>query len=142
MDEERAEARRLRDAMDAVRTSMHDTANELSDRVNKAADLNEQVRNHPIAALVLAGVAGLVIGRQLAGLVGLGGLAAIGARAALRPTPAPANVRPIADRVVGNIGSALAGSVLPPVIGALRKAIDASNAAKATAERRGGRFSA
>jgi uncharacterized membrane protein len=125
--------------MEAVRTSMHDTANELSDRVNKVADLNEQVRTHPIAALVLAGVIGLVIGRQLSAILGL---AALGASAVLRPAPPPASVSLISDRVVGSIGSALAGSVLTPVMFALQKAIDASSTVKEAAEQRGGRVNA
>ena len=79
MDDTRGkETERLREAVDNVRASVHETVDELSDRVNRAADVREQVRAHPIAALAVATVAGLVIGRQLTSLLGVGGLAALG----------------------------------------------------------------
>ena len=67
---------------------MTDVAGEVSERVSRAADWREQVRAHPAASLAVAAVAGLLIGRQLAVMMGAGGLAAMAAGVALRAAPA------------------------------------------------------
>jgi len=128
MDDTRGkETERLREAVDNVRASVHETVDELSDRVNRAADVREQVRAHPIAALAVATVAGLVIGRQLTSLLGVGGLAALGAGAALRARPA-SNGHLIADRIVNGLGATLASAVLVPVISGLQHLVESSRA--------------
>jgi uncharacterized membrane protein YedE/YeeE len=123
--------------VDNVRASVHETVDELRDRVNKATDAREQIRTHPIAALAVATVAGLLIGRQLTSLVGLGGLAALGVGAARRATPA-SNGYVIADRIINSVGAALASAVLVPVISGLRQLVESSRG-PASAEYRAGR---
>jgi hypothetical protein len=128
MDDTRGkETDRLREAVDSVRASVHETVDELSDRVNRAADVREQVRTHPIAALAMATVAGLVVGRQLTSLLGVGGLAALGAGAALRAAPA-SNGHVIADRIINGVGATLASAVLVPVISGLQQLVESSRA--------------
>jgi hypothetical protein len=138
MDDPRGkETERLREAVDNVRASVHETVDELRDRVNKATDAREQIRTHPIAALAVATVAGLLIGRQLTSLLGLGGLAALGAGAARRATPAN-NGYVIADRIINSVGATLASAVLVPVISGLRQLVESSRG-PASAEYRAGR---
>jgi hypothetical protein len=136
MDETRGrEAERLREDMNSVRASLKDTMDELSDRVNRAADWREQVRTHPVAGLAVAAVAGLVIGRQLAGLLGVGGVAALGAGAALRAAPANGG-RVIADRIINSAGAALASAVLVPVVSGIQKLVESSRSERAGSDRR------
>jgi hypothetical protein len=138
MDDPRGkDTERLREAVDNVRASVHETVDELSDRVNRAVDVREQVRSHPLAALAVATVAGLVIGRQLASLLGLGGIAALGAGAALRAAPA-SNGHMITDRIVNSVGATLASAVLVPVISGLQQLVESSRA-RASAEYQFGR---
>jgi hypothetical protein len=128
MDDTRGkETDRLREAVDDVRASVHETVDELSDRVNRAADVREQVRTHPIAALAVATVTGIVVGRQLTMLLGVGGLAALGAGAALRARPA-SNGHVVADRIINGVGATLASAVLVPVIAGLQQLVESSRA--------------
>ena len=121
------EAEGLREAVHSVRTSLQDTVDELGDRVEKVADVREQIRTHPIASLAVATVAGVVIGRQLATLLGVGGVAALGASAALRAAP-PSQGRLFADRIVNNVGAALASAIVVPVVSGIQKIVEASRA--------------
>jgi hypothetical protein len=105
------------------------TVSELGDRVHKATDLEEQVRAHPIAALAAATIAGLIIGRQLVALFGIGGIATLGANlgaGALRAAAPASNGRLITDRIINNAGAVLASAVLVPVVSGLRKVIEAA----------------
>jgi hypothetical protein len=130
MDEQRGkETERLREAVEDVRASVHETVNELSDRVHKATDVHEQVRSHPVAALAVAAVGGLIVGRQLTSLLGLGGIVALGASAALRATPASnGHVNVIVDRIINGVGAALASAVLVPVVSTIQRVIESSRA--------------
>jgi len=119
------EAEGLRAAVHSVRNSLQDTVDELSDRMDKVADVREQIRAHPIAALAVAAVAGVVIGRQLTGLLGMGGVAALGARAALRAAP-PSNGRLLLDRITNNVGAALASAIVVPVVSGIQKIVESS----------------
>src|SRR6266404_4447047 len=117
MDEPRGrETDRLREAVHTARASVEDIVFELGERVHKAADLREQVRAHPIVALSVATVAGLVIGRQLVALLGIGGIAAMGASAVLRAAAPVSNGHVITERIFNNAGAVLASSVLVPVV--------------------------
>src|SRR5215467_12047905 len=128
MDDTRGkETERLREAVDSVRASVHETVDELSDRVNRAADMREQVRTHPIAALAVATVAGLVIGRHLTMFLGVSGLTALGAGAALRARPM-GNGHVVADRIINGVGATLASAVLVPVITGLQQLVESSRA--------------
>lgn len=120
------ETERLREAVDDARVSIHETVDELSDRVRRAADVREQVRAHPIAALAVATVVGLVIGRQLTLLAGLSGIAAIRGPM-LRTTPAR-NGHLIADRIVNGVGATLASAVLVPAMSGLQQLVEWSRA--------------
>jgi hypothetical protein len=121
------EAEGSRAAVHSVRTSLRDTADELGDRVDKATDLREQIRAHPMAALAVGTVAGVVIGRQLSALLGVGGMAALGAGAALRAAP-PSNGRFFADRLVRNVGAALASAIVVPVVSGIQKLVESNRA--------------
>jgi hypothetical protein len=102
---------------------------ELGERVHKATDLEEQIRAHPIAALAGATIAGLVIGRQLVALFGIGGIATLGANlgaSALRAAAPTSNSHLITDHIVNNAGAVLASAVLVPVVSGLRKVVEAA----------------
>jgi hypothetical protein len=116
---------------------VEDTVSELGDRVHKATDLDEQIRAHPIAALAAATIAGLIIGRQLVALFGIGGIATLGANlgaTALRATAPTSNGHLITDRIINNAGAVLASAVLVPVVSGLRKLVEAATG-KPTAQR-------
>jgi len=98
---------------------------ELGDRMEKVADVREQIRAHPMAALAVATLAGVVIGRQLATLLGVGGVAALGASAALRAAPASQG-RLLADRIVNNVGAAVASAIVVPVVSGIQKIVESS----------------
>jgi len=135
MDDSRGnETERLREAVEDVRASVHDTVSELSDRVDKATDFEEQVRQHPIAALAMAAIGGMIVGRQLTVLLGLGGVTALGASAAIRVAPMRSgHVNAVVDRVINSVGAALASAVLVPVISGLQRVIE-SGRTRDTAE--------
>jgi len=126
MDDPRGkETEHLREAVHHDLASVHETMNELSDRMNRATDVLEHVRRHPIAALAIAATAGLVIGTQITSLLGLGGIAALGARAALRATP-PSRGQMIAERVVNSLSSALVSAVLVPVVSGIQRGVESA----------------
>lgn len=126
MDDPRgSETERLRETVEDVRASVHEIVNELSDRMNKATDLREHVRTHPIGALAIATIAGLIVGRQLTSFLGLGGIIAVGASAALRATR-PSMGQVIADRIINSAGAALAGGLLVPVVSGIQRIIESS----------------
>src|SRR5262245_23002033 len=128
MDDPRgSETERLREAVQDVRASVHETVHELSNRVNKATDLDEHVRKYPLAALAIATVGGLIVGRQITVLLGLGGVTAVGASAALRAVPTshgPVSV--IVDRLINTVGAALTSAVLVPVVSGLQRLVESS----------------
>jgi hypothetical protein len=130
MDQPRdRETERLKEAVYSARASVEDTVSELGDRVHKATDLKEQIRAHPIAALAAATIAGLVIGRQLVALFGIGGIATLGANlgaSALRAAAPTRNGHLITDRIINNAGAVLASAVLVPVVSGLRKVVEAA----------------
>ena len=119
------EAEGLRAAVHSVRTSLQDTVDELGDRMDRVADVREQIRTHPMAALAVATLAGVVIGRQLATILGVGGVAALGASAALRAAPASQG-RLLADRIVNNVGAAVASAIVVPVVSGIQKIVESS----------------
>ena len=121
-----AQAERLKEAMHTVKDSMKDTVGEIGDRVSRAADWREQVRAHPTASLAVAAVAGLLVGRQLAALLGAGGLAALGASAALRAVPSRARGNFIADRVLAGVSSSLASALVGPVVTGVQSFLESS----------------
>jgi hypothetical protein len=130
MDQPRdRETERLKEAVHSARASVEHTVSELGDRVHKATDLEEQIRAHPIAALATATIAGLIIGRQLVALFGIGGIATLGANlgaGALRAAAPASNGQLITDRIINNAGAVLASAVLVPVVSGLRKVIEAA----------------
>jgi len=130
MDQPRdRETERLKEAVHTARASVEDTVSELGDRVHKATDLEEQVRAHPIAALAAATIAGLIIGRQLVALFGIGGIATLGANlgaTALRAAAPTSNGHLVTDRIINNAGAVLASAVLVPVVTGLRKVVEAA----------------
>ena len=130
MDQPRdRETERLKEAVHSARASVEHTVSELGDRVHKATDLEEQIRAHPIAALAAATIAGLVIGRQLVALFGIGGIATLGANlgaSALRAAVPTSNGHLITDRIINNAGAVLASAVLVPVVSGLRKIVEAA----------------
>jgi hypothetical protein len=135
MDQPRdRETERLKAAVHSARASMEHTVSELGDRVHKATDLEEQVRAHPIAALAAATIAGLIVGRQLVALFGIGGVATLGANlgaSALRAAAPASNGFLITDRIINSAGAVLASAVLVPVVSGLRKIIEAATAQSA-----------
>lgn len=143
MDQPRErETERLRDAVHSARASVEHTATELHERVHRATDLQEQVRAHPIVALSIAAIAGLVIGRQLVSLLGIGGIATLGATTVLRGAGPMRNGHPIADRIIDNAGAVLTSAVLMPIVSSLRKLIETATSRPAGspgAEPHGGR---
>ena len=132
MDQPRdRETERLKAAVHSARVSVEDTVSELGERVHKATDLEEQIRAHPIAALAAATVAGLIVGRQLVALFGIGGVATLGANlgaSALRAAAPASDGRLITDRIINNAGAVLASAVLVPVVSGLRKVIEKATA--------------
>jgi hypothetical protein len=100
-------------------------------------DIQEQVRAHPIVALSVAALAGLVIGRQLVSLLGVTGIATLGASTALRATGSTSNRQIIADRLIKNAGTVLTSPVLVPLVTSLRELIESATrrAAKRLHER-------
>ena len=132
MDQPRdRESERLKAAVHSARASVEHTVSELGDRVHKATDLEEQVRAHPIVALAAATIVGLVVGRQLVALFGIGGVATLGANlgtGALRAAAPTSNGLLITDRIINNAGAVLASAVLVPVVSALRRVIEAATA--------------
>ena len=130
MDQPRdGETERLKAAVHSARASVEHTVSELGDRVHKATDPEEQVRAHPIAALAAATIAGLIVGRQLVALFGIGGIATLGANlgaGALRAVAPTSNGHLITDRIINNAGAVLASAVLVPVVSGLRKVIEAA----------------
>src|SRR5262245_25043118 len=138
MDQPRdRETERLKTAVHNARASVEHTVSELGDRVHKATDLEEQVRAHPIAALAAATIAGLIVGRQLVAVFGIGGIATVGVNlgvGALRAVAPTSNGHLITDRIINNAGAVLASAVLVPVVSGLRKVIEAATG-RPTAQR-------
>ena len=132
MDQPRdRETERLKAAVASARVSVEHTVSELGDRVHKATDLKEQIRAHPIAALATATLAGLIVGRQLVALFGIGGVATLGANlgaSALRAAATTSDGHRITDRIINNAGAVLASAVLVPVVSGLRKVIEKATA--------------
>jgi len=132
MDQPRdRDTERLKSALHSARASVEHTVSELGDRVQKVIDLEEQIRAHPIAALATATIAGLVVGRKLIAIFGIGGVATLGANLgarALRVANPTSNGLLIADRIINNAGAVLASAVLVPVVSGLRKVIEAATA--------------
>ena len=129
MDQPRErETERLRDAVHSARASVEHTVTELHERVHRAT---HQVRAHPIAALSIAAVAGLVIGRQLVSLLGIGGIATLGATTVLQGAGPTRSSHPIADRIIDNAGAVLTSAVLMPIVSSLRKLIETATSPSA-----------
>jgi len=127
MDQPRErETERLREAVHSARASVQHSVSELGDRVHKATDIHEQIRAHPIVALSVAAVAGLVIGRQLVSLLGITGIATLGASTVLRATGPASNGQIIADRLISNAGAVLTSTVLVPLVTSIRELIESA----------------
>ena len=134
MDQPREqETERLKAAVHSARASVEHTVSELGDRVHKATDLEEQIRAHPIAALAAAMVAGLMVGRQLVALFGMGSVATLGANlgaSALKAVIPSSNGLLVTDRIINNAGAVLASAVLVPVVSSLRRIVEAATAGR------------
>ncbi len=122
--EQARDTERIREAVNTAKESVTDVAGEVSARVSRAADWREQVRSHPAASLAVAAVAGLLIGRQLAVMMGAGGLAAMWAGAALRAAPARVRGNLFADRILSGLGSPMASALVVPVISGIQSFIE------------------
>ena len=106
-----------------ARTLLRSDIGEIGDRVSRAADWREQVRAHPTASLAVAAVAGLMIGRQLAAMLGARGVAAFGASTARRPAPSRWRANFIADRVLAGVGTSLASALVGPVVSGVQSVL-------------------
>jgi len=126
MDETRGRetTARLMHAVNGVKERAAGAVDMLEQGWERAGDWREPVARYPVAALVIVGIAGFVIGRQIMSLVDMRAPAAPAAFWRAAPTEGRAAV----DRIIDGAAATLATGVLAPAMSGLRKLVDTGRA--------------